>query len=95
VVFCFERLSFDEFGANESNCSKVQAESIMAKSQHTFMKRQREIDKKKKATEKREKREDKKNNPTTSSTDLDGYIVNHGVVINSIKESDLDEDKKA
>jgi hypothetical protein len=65
----------------------------MAKSQHTFMKRQREIDKKKKAAEKREKREDKKNNPTESSTEQEGYIVNHGVVIGSIKESDIDSTK--
>ncbi len=55
----------------------------MAKSQHSFMKRQREIDKKKKATAKREKREDKKNMPAGSGPEVVSYVVNHGMVIGS------------
>lgn len=55
----------------------------MAKSQHTFMKRQREIEKRKKATAKREKREEKKNMPAGSGPEVVSYVVNHGMVIGS------------
>jgi hypothetical protein len=61
----------------------------MAKSQHSFMKRQREIDKKKKATAKREKREDKKNMPTGSGPEVVSYVVNHGMVIGSTGDGSI------
>lgn len=63
---------------------------VMAKSQHTFMKRQREIQKKKKAAEKREKREEKKNNPTEGSgPEIATYVVNHGMVIGAVGDQGL------
>lgn len=56
----------------------------MAKSQHSFMKRQREIDKKKKAAAKREKREDKKNMPSGGGPEIVSFVENHGVVVGSM-----------
>jgi len=56
----------------------------MARSQHTFAKRQREIDKKKKAAAKREKREDKKVTGG-SGPEIATYVVNHGLVIGNVE----------
>lgn len=61
----------------------------MAKSQHTFMKRQREIDKRKKATAKREKREEKKNAPAGSGPEVISYVVNHGIVVGSVGNGEM------
>ncbi|MCF8257514.1 MAG: hypothetical protein K9J06_08180 [Flavobacteriales bacterium] len=61
----------------------------MAKSQHSFMKRQREIDKKKKAASKREKREEKKNMPAGSGPEVVSYVVNHGIVVGSMGEGEM------
>lgn len=57
----------------------------MARSQHTFAKRQREIDKKKKAAAKREKREDKKVTGG-SGPEIANYVVNHGLVIGNVQD---------
>ena len=57
----------------------------MARSQHTFAKRQREIDKKKKAAAKREKREDKKVTGG-SGPEIATYVVNHGLVIGNMED---------
>jgi hypothetical protein len=57
----------------------------MARSQHTFAKRQREIDKKKKAAAKREKREDKKVTGG-SGPEIATYVVNHGLVIGNVED---------
>lgn len=61
----------------------------MAKSQHTFMKRQREIDKRKKATAKREKREEKKNMPAGSGPEVVSYVVNHGIVVGAMGDGEM------
>jgi len=61
----------------------------MAKSQHTFMKRQREIDKRKKASAKREKREEKKNMPAGSGPEVVSYVVNHGIVVGSMGDGEM------
>jgi hypothetical protein len=57
----------------------------MARSQHTFAKRQREIEKKKKAAAKREKREDKKVTGG-SGPEIANYVVNHGLVIGNVED---------
>jgi hypothetical protein len=74
-------LGFSEGDFFSTNKKKL----LMARSQHTFAKRQREIDKKKKAAAKREKREDKKVTGG-SGPEIATYVVNHGLVIGNVEE---------